>query len=134
MAWWLTTVGMVSNFNMFKLSLTNYPYSKIFRELLPEEYLKFSRVVGWNFFAEWLTTKSCLLPCGEFPPYYFELNLLNIMIMKIIFILWSCIQNTVGIRVGFFESIGWLLMANDLIFARGFGCPAIFWIWLWFGT
>ena len=32
------------------------------------------------------------------------------MIMTGIFILWSCIQNTVGIRAGFFELIGWLLI------------------------
>ena len=45
---------------VFKPSLTNYPYSKIFSlELLPEEYLELNRIVGWNLFAEWLTAKSC---------------------------------------------------------------------------
>ena len=45
-----------------------------------------------------------------------------------IFILLSCIQNTVGIPVGFFEWIGWLLMAADFVLTEGFGCRAVFFI------
>ena len=47
MAYWLTSADIVSYLNVFKHSLTNYPYSKIFSlELLPEEYLERSRVAG----------------------------------------------------------------------------------------
>ena len=58
--------------NVFKPSLTNYPCSEKFSlELLPEEYLELSRVVGWNLFPEWLTAKSCLRVAGSFPDRYF---------------------------------------------------------------
>ena len=53
------------------------------------------------------------------------------MIMTGIFILWSCTQNTVGIRVSFLEWIGWLLMAADFVLEEGFAWPAVFLIWLW---
>ena len=47
---------------VFKPTLTNHPYSKMFSlELLPVEYLELSRVVGWNLLAKRLTAKSCLL-------------------------------------------------------------------------
>ena len=93
MVLWLTSVIWVSYVNLFRPSL--------FLELLSEEYLELTRVVGWK-----LTAKSWLLRCGEFPPLVLywvlnkassniTLNLLNmgIMIMTGIFILWSCIQN-----------------------------------------
>ena len=93
MVLWLTSVIWVSYVNLFRPSL--------FLELLSEEYLELTRVVGWK-----LTAKSWLLRCGEFPAlvlYWVRnkassnitLNLLNmgIMIMTGIFILWSCIQN-----------------------------------------
>ena len=96
MVLWLTSVNWVSYVNVFKPSL-----KILFLELLPEEYLELTRVVGWK-----LTAKSWLLRCGEFPAlvlYWVRnkassnitLNLLNmgIMIMTGIFILWSCIQN-----------------------------------------
>ena len=110
MVLWLTSVNWVSYVNVFKPSL------KILSlELLPEEYLELTRVVGWK-----LTAKSWLLRCGEFPPLVLywvlnkassniTLNLLNmgIMIMTGIFSLWSCIQN-----------IWWNMNTK----------------WLWFGT
>ena len=93
MVLWLTSVIWVSYVNLFRPSL--------FLELLSEEYLELTRVVGWK-----LTAKSWLLRCGEFPLLVLywvlnkissniTLNLLNmgIMIMTGIFILWSCIQN-----------------------------------------
>ena len=96
MVLWLTSVNWVSYVNVFKPSL-----KILFLELLPEECLEFTRVVGWK-----LTAKSWLLRCGEFPPLvlYWVLNkassnitfnLLNmgIMIMTGIFIVWNCIQN-----------------------------------------
>ena len=96
MVLWLTSVNWVSYVNVFKPSL-----KILFLELLPEEYLELTRVVGWK-----LTAKTWLLCCGEFPPLVLywvlnkassniTLNLLNmgIMIMTGIFILWSCIQN-----------------------------------------
>ena len=96
MVLWLTSVNWVSYVNVFKPSL-----KILFLELLPEEYLELTRVVGWK-----LTAKSWLLRCGEFPPLvlYWVLNkassnitfnLLNmgIMIMTGIFIVWNCIQN-----------------------------------------
>ena len=110
MVLWLTSVNWVSYVNVFKPSL------KIFSlELLPEEYLEITRVVGWK-----LTAKTWLLCCGEFPPLVLywvlnkassniTLNLLNmgIMIMTGILSLWSCIQN-----------IWWSMNTK----------------WLWFGT
>ena len=96
MVLWLTSVNWISYDNVFTPSL-----KILFLELLPEEYLELTRVVGWK-----LTAKSWLLRCGEFPPLVLywvlnkassniTLNLLNmgIMIMTGIFILWSCIQN-----------------------------------------
>ena len=96
MVLWLTSVNWVSYVNVFKPSL-----KILFLELLPEEYLELTRVVGWK-----LTAKTWLLCCGEFPPLvlYWVLNkassnitfnLLNmgIMIMTGIFIVWNCIQN-----------------------------------------
>ena len=93
MVLWLTSVIWVSYVNLFRPSL--------FLELLSEEYLELTRVVGWK-----LTAKSWLLRCREFPLLVLywvlnkissniTLNLLNmgIMIMTGIFILWSCIQN-----------------------------------------
>ena len=106
---WLTFVYWVSYVNVFKPSL-----KILFLELLPEEYLELTRVVGWK-----LAAKSWLLRCGEFLPLVLywvlnkaasniALNLLNmgIMIMIGICILWSCIRNIGG----------------------------HLWIWLWFGT
>ena len=64
MVWWLTSVGRISYVNVFKPSLMKYPYLKIFfLELLPEEYLKLRRVVGWK-----LISKSWLL---SFPLWCF---------------------------------------------------------------
>ena len=96
MVFWLTSVNWVSYVNVLKPSL-----KILFLELLPEEYLELTGVVGWK-----LTAKSWLLRCGEFPPLVLywvlnkassniTLNLLNMGIMTIIgiFILWSCIQN-----------------------------------------
>ena len=96
MVLWLTSVNWISYDNVFTPSL-----KILFLELLPEEYLELTRVVGWK-----LTAKSWLLRCGEFPPLVLywvlnkassniTLNLLNmeIMIMTRIFILWGCIQN-----------------------------------------
>ena len=93
---WLTFVYWVSYVNVFKPSL-----KILFLELLPEEYLELTRVVGWK-----LTAKSWLLRCREFPllVLYWVLNKassnvtlnpfnMGIMIMTGIFILWSCIQN-----------------------------------------
>ena len=93
---WLTSVYWVSYVNVFKPSL-----KILFLELLPEEYLKLTGVVGWK-----LAARSWLLLCGEFPPLVLywvlnkaasniALNLLNmgIMIMIGICILWSCIRN-----------------------------------------
>ena len=93
MVLWLISVIWVSYVNLFRPSL--------FLELLSEEYLELTRVVGWK-----LTAKSWLLRFGEFPLLVLywvlnkissniTLNLLNmgIMIMTGIFILWSCIQN-----------------------------------------
>ena len=93
MVLWLTSVNWISYDNVFTPSL-----KILFLELLPEEYLELTRVVGWK-----LTAKSWLLRCGEFPPLVLywvlnkassniTLNLLNMGIM-IVFILWSCIQN-----------------------------------------
>ena len=96
MVLYLTSVNWISYDNVFKPSL-----KILFLELLREEYLELTRVVGWK-----LTAKSWLLRCGEFPQLVLRwvlnkassditLNLLNmgIMIMIVIFILWSCIQN-----------------------------------------
>ena len=96
MVLWLTSVNWISYDNVFTPSL-----KILFLELLPEEYLELTRVVGWK-----VTAKSWLLRCGEFPQLVLcwvlnktssdiTLNLLNmgIMIMIGIFILWSCIQN-----------------------------------------
>ena len=96
MVLWLTSVNWVSYVHVFKPSL-----KMLFLELLPEEHLELTKVVGRK-----LTTKSWLLRCGEFPSLVFysvlnkassniTLNLLNmwIMIMTGIFILWSCIQH-----------------------------------------
>ena len=53
MVWWLTSVGRISYVNVFKPSLMKYPYLKIFfLELLPEEYLKLRRVVGWKLISK----------------------------------------------------------------------------------
>ena len=50
MAYWLTPADIVSYLNVFKPSLTNYPYSKIFSlQLLLEEYLERNRVVGETY-------------------------------------------------------------------------------------
>ena len=96
MVLWFTSVNWVSYVNVFKPSL-----KILLVQLLPEEYLKLTGVVGWK-----LTAKSWLLRCGEFPPLVLywvlnkassniTLNLLNmgIMIMTGIFILWSCVKN-----------------------------------------
>ena len=40
----------------------------------------------------------------------------------------------VDIRVGFFESIGWLPMACYFVLEQGFEYSVVFWIWLWFGN
>ena len=109
MVLWFTFVNWVSYVNVFKPSL-----KVLFVQLLPEEYLKLTGVVGWK-----LTAKSWLLRCGEFLPLVLywvlnkassnnTLNLLNmrIMIMTGIFILKSLFR----------------------IFGRHL------WIWLWFGT
>ena len=96
MVLWLTFVNSVSYVNVFKPSL-----NIMLLELLPEEYLELTRVVGWK-----LTAKSWLLRCEEFPPLVLycvlnkgssniTLNFLNIgiMIMTGTFILWSFIRN-----------------------------------------
>ena len=91
MVLWLTSVNWISYDNVFTPSL-----KILFLELLPEEYLELTRLVGWKL------TADCSV-AGSFPNWCFTgsfssnitLNLLNmgIMILIGIFILWSCIQN-----------------------------------------
>ena len=53
MVWWLTSVGRISYVNVFNPSLMKYAYLKtFFLELLPEEYLKLRRVVGWKLISK----------------------------------------------------------------------------------
>ena len=47
MVLWLTSVNWVSYVNVFKPSL-----KMLFLELLPEEYLELTRVVGWKLTAK----------------------------------------------------------------------------------
>ena len=105
--WAALEMPILNKVNVFKPSLTNYPYLKIFfLELLPEEYLELTRFVGWK-----LTAKSWLLRCREFPSMvlYWVLNKgssnitlkfysIGIKIKTGIFFIWSCIQNMVDIR------------------------------------
>ena len=61
MVLWLTSVNWVSYVNVFKPSL-----NILFLELLPEEYLELTRVVGWK-----LTAKSCCCVAGSSPHWCF---------------------------------------------------------------
>ena len=47
MVWWLTSVYWVSYVNVFKPSL-----KILFPEILPEEYLELTRVIGWKLTAK----------------------------------------------------------------------------------
>ena len=109
MVLWLTSVNWVSYVNMFKPSL-----KILFHELLPEEYLELSKIVGWKQIA-----KSWLLRCGEFPPLvlYWVINkaLTNIILNQL--------NKGITIMTGiFFYQVVFRISGGRL------------WIWLWFGA